>query len=177
MAVEMPPGRRKPSRRTFAVGALFLGFGLGGLADGILLHQLLQWHNLVSRRVPNDTLDGLRANLLWDGVFHATTTVLVAAGLVVLWIAWERGRHAVGNLSALIGLALVGWGAFHVTDQLIFHELLGLHDIREVPEAAIYNWGFFAIGLLLAAGGWALYRTRGVLGASALERSRPRHRR
>lgn len=25
-----------------------LGFGLGGFSDGILLHQILQWHHLLS---------------------------------------------------------------------------------------------------------------------------------
>lgn len=165
-------GRREPSPRLFMTGALTLGFGLGGLADGIVLHQILQWHNLVSRRVGNDSLAGLRANLLWDGVFHATTTALVVVGLLLLWLALERRRHATGNVAALVGLALVGWGGFHVVDQLLFHEALGLHVIRDVPEAALYNWGFFATGLLLAAVGWALYRSRGVVGAAALERAR-----
>lgn len=65
----------------FVGGSLVLGFGLGGLADGIVLHQVLQWHNLVSTQVSNETLGGLQANLFWDGVFHLSTTVLLVAGV------------------------------------------------------------------------------------------------
>jgi len=27
---------------------IFLGLGLGGFVDGILLHQILQWHHMLS---------------------------------------------------------------------------------------------------------------------------------
>ncbi|TIN47498.1 MAG: DUF2243 domain-containing protein, partial [Mesorhizobium sp.] len=30
------------------VGWLLLGFALGGFFDGIVLHQILQWHHLLS---------------------------------------------------------------------------------------------------------------------------------
>ncbi len=145
--------------RRLAAGAAVLGFGFGGLVDGIVLHQVLQWHNLVSQVEPNDTLEGLRTNVLWDGVFHATTAVLVALG-VVLMAAGGLGRgRAARPPRTLLGLALVGWGAFHVVDQLVFHLLLGLHDIRDgAANPALYNWGFFAIGLALAAVGAALLR-------------------
>ena len=33
-----------PSR----VSGLLLGLGLGGFVDGIVLHQVLQWHHMVS---------------------------------------------------------------------------------------------------------------------------------
>lgn len=155
-------GAQEASSRRFAAGAVVLGFGLGGLADGIVLHQVLQWHNLASRRLSNDTLGGLQDNVVWDGVFHLGTTAVLLVGMVLLWGAWERRDHATGNASALTGLLLIGWGAFHVVDQLLFHLLLGLHDIREgVANAWLYNWGFFAIGVVLAAAGWALLRTRG----------------
>jgi uncharacterized membrane protein len=31
--------------------ALLLGLGLGGLLDGVVLHQLLQWHHVLSQLV------------------------------------------------------------------------------------------------------------------------------
>lgn len=154
--------------RLFVAGALVFGFGLGGLADGIVLHQVLQWHNLVSSRVPRDSQAALETNLFWDGVFHLSTTVVLVAGVVLLWRGWEQRDRATGNLAALGGLALIGWGAFHVVDQLVFHELLGLHDIREgVADPALYNWGFFTVGLLLAAAGWWLLRAKGRIGPTA----------
>ncbi|MTV25938.1 DUF2243 domain-containing protein [Nitriliruptoraceae bacterium ZYF776] len=152
-------------RRGFVAGALTFGFGLGGLADGIVLHQVLQWHHLASRRIADGDRDGLASNVFWDGVFHAATVVVLLVGFVLLYRSWERRDRATGNLAALGGLALIGWGAFHVVDQLVFHELLDLHDIREgVADVALYNWGFFAIGLVLAAAGWLLLRTRGRIG-------------
>lgn len=153
--------------RLFVGGALAFGFGLGGLADGIVLHQVLQWHNLVSAQVPRESQEALETNLFWDGVFHLSTTVILVVAVVLLWRGWERRDRATGNLAALGGLTLIGWGAFHVVDQLIFHELLNLHDIREdVANAALYNWGFLAIGLVLAALGWWLLRTKGLIGSA-----------
>jgi uncharacterized membrane protein len=151
--------------RLFVVGALTFGFGLGGLADGIVLHQVLQWHNLVTSRVPRDSQAALETNLFWDGVFHLSTTIVLVVGVVLLWRGWERQDRATGNLAALAGLTLLGWGAFHGVDQLVFHELLGLHDIREgVENPGLYNWGFFAIGLVLAGLGWWILRTWGRIG-------------
>jgi uncharacterized membrane protein len=149
----------------FVVGALGFGFGLGGLADGIVLHQVLQWHNFVSAWVPRDSQEALETNLFWDGVFHLSTTIVLVIAVVLLWRGWERRGRATGNLAALGGLTLIGWGAFHVVDQLVFHELLNVHNIREdVDDLALYNWGFLAIGLLLAAIGWWLLRSRGRIG-------------
>lgn len=143
-----------PARRTGAVGSLVTGFGLGGLADGIVLHQLLQWHNLGSSVETNDTVDGLRRNLLWDGLFHASVVIVAVAGALLLLQDARRGDgRRIGPRSAA-GMVLVGWGTFHAVDQFVFHLVLGLHHIREeVASPALYDWGFFAIGLLLAAAG------------------------
>lgn len=151
--------------RMFVAGALTFGLGLGGLADGIVLHQVLQWHNLVSAWVPRDSQGALETNLFWDGVFHLSTTVVLVVGVVLLWRGWERRGRSTGNLSALGGLTLIGWGAFHVVDQLVFHELLNVHNIREdVDNTALYNWGFLVIGLVLAAIGWWWLRAKGRIG-------------
>jgi uncharacterized membrane protein len=40
-------------RPLVAAGAL-LGIGLGGFVDGILFHQILQLHNMLSNWVPRD---------------------------------------------------------------------------------------------------------------------------
>jgi len=42
-------------RRSLLWAGLVLGFALGGFLDGILLHQLLQWHHFLSL-VPGDAL-------------------------------------------------------------------------------------------------------------------------
>ena len=47
---------------------LLLGIGLGGFVDGIVLHQILQWHHLLSStgEHPATTVAGLAANTLAD---------------------------------------------------------------------------------------------------------------
>ena len=142
-----------------------LGFGLGMFIDGIVLHQLLQWHHLVAEYESMDNLAGLEENTFWDGVFHASAWVVTLAGMVLLW----RSRRAAAPLPgrALAGLLLIGWGAFHVVDQVVFHLILEAHHIRMVDDYELYDWSFFAVGLVFAAVGWLLVR-RGALGRDAV---------
>jgi hypothetical protein len=52
-----------------------MGLGLGGFLDGIVLHQILQWHHMLTDTGdhPMTTVAGLEANTLADGFFHAAT--------------------------------------------------------------------------------------------------------
>ena len=76
---------------------LLLGLGLGGFVDGIVLHQVLQWHHMLTAtdRYPSSTIAGLEANTLADGLFHAATWVLVFIGMWLAIKAWQQGawRH------------------------------------------------------------------------------------
>src|ERR671912_160435 len=68
-----------------SAGVLF-GLGLGGFFDGIVLHQLLQWHHmLTSAGYPPDSVENLKVNTFWDGLFHASTYVFTGLGLLILW--------------------------------------------------------------------------------------------
>ena len=64
---------------------ILLGIGLGGFVDGIVLHQLLQWHHMLISEgsYPQTTVAGLETNTLWDGIFHASTWIAVAAGIYI----------------------------------------------------------------------------------------------
>ena len=70
---------------------LLLGIGLGGFVDGIVLHQLLQWHHMLTatERYPSTTIAGLEANTLADGLFHVSTWLFVFVGM---WLANARDR-------------------------------------------------------------------------------------
>ena len=71
---------------------LMFGLGLGGFFDGIVFHQLLQWHHMVSSWYPPTSLENLRLNTLWDGIFHSSTYVLVVLALYVSQrLAWDIG--------------------------------------------------------------------------------------
>ena len=148
-----------PSRTLLgrAVRPLVLtGFGLGAFLDGIVLHQVLQWHHLVVDYRSADDLEGLEANTLWDGVFHLAAWLVVLVGL--LWTARSRDGLRALSWPRLVGPLLVGWGAFNITDQIVFHLLLGAHHIRMVEDYQLYDWGYTAIGAALVAGGLALAR-------------------
>ena len=145
---------------------LLFGLGLGGFVDGIVLHQVLQWHHMVSSvdDHPVTTVAGLEVNMLADGLYHLATWVLVVAASITTIGAWRQGRRA-PNWSFHLGLVLAGWGIFNVVEGLVDHQLLGVHHVRDDLGAPLsWDIGFLVFGALLIAGGWALHRR----GAAAL---------
>lgn len=138
-------------------GGVLLGLGLGGFFDGIVIHQLLQWHHMVSEVYPPDTLENLRLNTVGDGLFHAATWVFTALGAFLLW-SGLRGSHPAWRTSAFIGTLLFGFGLFNVVEGLIDHQLLGIHHVRPGPYQLAYDIGFLIWGAVMLLGGWVLMR-------------------
>lgn len=139
---------------------LLIGLGLGGFVDGIVLHQLLQWHHMVSDTpgYPPTTLDGLQANTVADGVFHAASWLLVVAGLVALVAVWRSGRAA-PPWPAQLGLVLAGWGVFNVVEGTIDHLVLGVHHVRDDLGGPLgWDLAFLVLGVVQIAAGAALAR-------------------
>jgi uncharacterized membrane protein len=139
---------------------ILLGIGLGGFVDGIVLHQILQWHHMLSSEggYPTKTVAGLEANTLADGLFHASTWIAVAVGIWLLWRRADEWRWAASG-RALLGWMLVGWGLFNLVEGIVDHQLLGLHHVREnTGHQTAWDMGFLAFGALLVLGGWALTR-------------------
>ena len=135
---------------------VLLGLGLGGFFDGIVLHQVLQWHHMLSAHTPVDTVRGLELNTLADGLFHLAAWLFTVAGVFVLWGAVRRG--AVLRWSALAGGLLIGWGAFNLVEGLVNHQLLGLHHVRPGPDELIYDIGFLAWGAVMLLAGFRMWR-------------------
>lgn len=146
--------------------AVTIGFGLGAFFDGIVLHQLLGWHHLLSSRPGFD----MRANEIADGAFHAVAWLLVLAGVGWLYArlrqppvagAWPRLGSGPRPWRALIGSLLMGWGLFNVIEGLIDHQLLGLHHVRTGPHQLGWDLGFLALSALMAGAGFAIARSTG----------------
>lgn len=133
-----------------------LGVGMGGFVDGIVLHQILQWHEMVSAWNPPVTLVAKQVNVFWDGLFHAFTWLTTALGIGLLWRA--GGRPDVPRSGkALVGSLLLGWAIFNLVEGIIDHHILGVHNVREVTAWPLaWNLGFLLASLGLLAGGWAL---------------------
>ncbi|MGE2736240.1 DUF2243 domain-containing protein [Mycolicibacterium vaccae] len=141
--------------------SLLLGLGFGGFVDGIVLHEILQWHHMVSSTTSPDTLAGLEHNVLADGIFHAGTWLLVMAGSILTVVSWRRGDLA-PSWSFHFGLLLAGWGVFNVVEGVINHMLLGVHHVRDDLGGPLsWDIGFLVFGVAQIAVGWLLYR-RGV---------------
>ena len=140
---------------------LLLGLGLGGFFDGIVLHQLLQWHHMVSNVASSspETVPGLRLNTLADGLFHAVTYIFTVLGVALLWRALRAGGR--GTARQLFGLVLLGWGVFNVVEGIVDHLLLGIHHVNETAPREQWLWwdiAFLLWGAVMTAGGWWLWR-------------------
>jgi len=162
---------RPPSR----LPSVLLGVGYGGFVDGIVMHQILQWHHLVSDTDgnPTDTVAGLEANVLADGFFHAATWVCVFVGMVLTIRSWQQRRLA-PSWRFHVGLMLAGWGAFNLVEGVVDHHLLDVHHVRDDLGAPLsWDLGFLAFGALLAVGGWALHRRGAPVASRTDVRGRP----
>jgi len=145
---------------TFRWSGYLLGFGLGGFFDGILLHQILQWHHLLSLV---EGVGDVRQQVVFDGAFHALMYAIGVAGLALLWrsrrefAAPDAGRPMLGNV-------LLGFGVWHILDSFLSHWLLGIHRIKlDSPNPLLWDLIWFAafglgplvLGFILRRGGGA----------------------
>jgi uncharacterized membrane protein len=157
-------------RRFPIAGGILLGMGLGGFFDGIVLHQLLQWHHLLtSAGYPADSVHNLQINTFWDGVFHSGTYIFTALGVFIFW-RHARREHGRWSWKLLPACLLIGWGVFNVVEGVINHQILGLHHVNEtVPREQWIYWdvGYLIWGAAMLFGGWWWL--------SRLRRGSPRH--
>jgi uncharacterized membrane protein len=140
-----------PTSRKLA--ALVLGLGGGGFIDGIVIHQLLGWHHMLSGWYPPDNSENLHRNMVGDGLFHLFCLLLVLAGIVLL------NRAAPLPARALWGGLLGGWGVFNLVEGVVDHLVLGVHHVRQGPSELAWDLGFLALGAVLALSGFGLVRS------------------
>ncbi|MPZ49624.1 MAG: DUF2243 domain-containing protein [Dehalococcoidia bacterium] len=148
-------------RRPLLTSGILLGIGFGGFFDGIIFHQLLQWHHMLTAhddgRFPMTTIPGLETNTFWDGLFHIVCWTALAIGSAMLW-RLERQYDVRWSLP-LLGVILMGWGGFNVVEGLVNHQILGIHHVRDDLGGPIeWDLGFLAWGALFLVGGWYLAR-------------------
>jgi uncharacterized membrane protein len=133
-------------RYKVSTAAILLGIGLGGFVDGIALHQIAQWHQMLSAVVPPESMEAMKRNMAADGWFHAAVWIATFAGVMVLWSAL-RGPGALPSTGYFLGSMLLGWGGFNLAEGIIDHHLLQLHHVRDLPQhMPAYDWIFLALG-------------------------------
>lgn len=143
-------------RRRFLCAGFLIGAGMGGFLDGIVFHQILQWHNMLSGWVPPVDEVTIKINMAWDGYFHLGVWLLTLAGIVLLWHSAAASGHRRSG-AGLAGAMLAGWGVFNLVEGVINHHVLGLHRVHEYSSAGLlWDLGFLASGLVLLVVGLVL---------------------
>jgi uncharacterized membrane protein len=145
------------NRRPLIAAGTCLGIGMGGFVDGILFHQILQLHNMLSNWVVRDSLVNEQINMFWDGLFHAFTWAMTALGLFLLWRAVKR-RDVPLSGKTYGGSLLLGWGLFNLVEGIIDHEILQVHHVLQDGNHLLWDMVFLAFGVALIFVGWMLIR-------------------
>jgi uncharacterized membrane protein len=152
-----------PDRRPLISAGTLLGIGMGGFVDGIVFHQLLQIHNMLTARYPKTGVDSQTAlvntqiNMFWDGLFHAFTWTVTALGIALLWRAVRRGNVPLSTRT-LVGSMALGWGLFNLVEGVIDHHLLHIHHVTETEGHLLWDLLFLASGVVLMMVGLASIR-------------------
>ncbi len=148
--------------RTVRRAGLTLGVGFSMLFDGIVLHQLLQWHHMASHVQSAQSVEGLEFNTFWDGIFHAGGWVVLAAGVFLLWKS-IRSKQSFFSGKLLVSYIILGFGLFNIVENILNHFVLQIHHVREnVPNVFSYDLGFLIVmGFGISAlGAYLLSRTK-----------------
>jgi len=165
----------QPDSRPLISAGTLLGIGLGGFVDGIVFHQLLQVHNMLSAKFPvSGDMDprslavNLEINMFWDGLFHVFCWFMTAIGLGLLWKAVRRPGVMLST-PAFVGSLSLGWGIFNLVEGIIDHHLLHIHHVTETANHLVWDLAFLASGVVLVLiGGWLIL-------SSGRESELPRH--
>ncbi|MDX1962185.1 MAG: DUF2243 domain-containing protein [Pirellulales bacterium] len=150
-----------PLRQPLITAGIVLGIGLGGFVDGILFHQILQVHQMLSAKYPKIGVDpqtaiaNIEINMFWDGLFHAFTWLMTVLGVALLWQA-VRLKKVPLSTTTLVGSLLCGWGLFNLVEGIIDHHLLHIHHVTETDGHLLWDLAFLTSGVILILIGWGL---------------------
>lgn len=126
-------------RNTVRLGGGIFGFGLGALVDVLVFHLILRWHHLLSAIYAPTSLEGLRTNVYYDGLFSLLAVGVMLLGLALLWQGMNRSTERMSALN-LLGSLLVGAGAFNIFDGVVDHYVFNLHHVVHGSNALNPHW-------------------------------------
>ncbi|MGN1400579.1 MAG: DUF2243 domain-containing protein [Bacillus sp. (in: firmicutes)] len=140
-------------KKALVVGSFIFGFGFMGAMDGIIYHQLLQWHSVIMET-------SRPGQILSDGIFHMAVTVALVAGGIILWLAGNPREHGRG-VRKMIGWFLIGAGLFNLIEGIINHHILKIHRVKPSdPNALLFDIGFLVLGAVITVIGILVQRSR-----------------
>jgi uncharacterized membrane protein len=139
----------KTHRSLIKIGSFVLGFGFLGALDGIIFHQLLQWHSVY---MATDR----PGQIVSDGLFHFAVTITLVIGGILLWVAGNPTAHNRG-IRLLVGWFLIGGGIFNLTEGIINHHILQIHRVKPAdPNPLLYDLAFLGSGVVLIVIGYLI---------------------
>ncbi|MFC4870501.1 DUF2243 domain-containing protein [Negadavirga shengliensis] len=143
-----------------SITAIILGIGIGGFIDGILFHQILQWHGMFTNQLPADTIVGKSVNMFWDGIFHSLTLIAVIIGIISLTRLLKK-KNINPSPKLVLGGFFAGWGHFNFVEGIIHHHILNFHNIKEFSNNPnLWNYGFLIIGVIFMIIGFTIIYNR-----------------
>jgi uncharacterized membrane protein len=151
------PTPQAVNRRPLIAAATLLGIGLGGFVDGIVFHQILQTHQMLTGKLPPTSVRNIEINMFWDGLFHAFTWASTMTGMALLWQAGKR-PDVPWSTRTFVGGQAFGWGLFNLVEGIIDHHILHIHHVTETENHLVWDLAFLASGVLLIGIGVALIR-------------------
>ena len=147
------------NRQPLIVAGILLGLGQAGFFDGIVFHQLLQWHHMFTNIESSNSVSGLELNTLGDGLFHLVDWLFTLSGLVVLWLAIKRNDVDLSTY-VLIGAFCIGAGMFNITEGILSHHIFQIHHVKPGAHQLAWDLSFIGAGILSAIiGGIILNRS------------------
>lgn len=129
------------NNKNLFISGLILGLGILGAIDGIVFHQLLQWHHVLLS--PN-----LQLEIISDGLFTALFSALLVWGGVKIFQD-ARKKQLGSSWKVFLGGIFIGGGLFNLVEGIINHHILQIHRVRPLAEnPLLYDVAFLAIGAL-----------------------------
>ena len=153
------PKKTPLSYRPLILAGLVLGLGQGGFFDGIVFHQLLQWHHMFSSLKTDMTIAGMELNTFGDGLFHLFDWLLTLVGIFLLWRAGQQAKDAWSG-RVFLGALLLGAGLFNLVEGILDHHLLGIHHLKPGAHEFLWDLGFLGSGVLLVSLGALLIQAK-----------------
>lgn len=139
----------------FVLAGILLGMGFAGFFDGIFLHQIMQWHHMLSSVRPMTNMNDVKVHSTADGLFHAADYFLTIAGVHFLWRS-HLNNELPKATQPLLGLILLGAGLFNTVEGIIDHEILGIHHVHSGSHYMLWDIAFLLLGIGLMITGYKL---------------------
>lgn len=154
--------------RPLVIAGIVLGVGLGGFFDGIVFHQILQTHHMLSGHPDPAIADNIELNILVDGLFHLVAYLFTILGIALVWRAWRIDTVRPSG-RGLLGSVLIGWGLFNLVEGVLNHHVLQLHHVWPDGPGGRLVWdiGFLGWGLVMLLVGVLLLRSSDVIRGEA----------